>query len=505
MAPSPSLLEINTRLWLGELPRGAGGPATLDDVPDGALDRIAALGFDWVWLLGVWRTGPASRRESLAYVRRHPESFAEVPGLTAEDVCGSPFAIRGYTVHPDFGGDAALGRFRLRLRDRGVRLMLDFVPNHVALDHPWLDEHPEYFVPGSAADLAVEPWNFRRIEAAAGPLVLAHGRDPYFPGWTDTLQLNYRHPALKRAMAAELAAVAGLCDGVRCDMAMLVLPDIFRQTWGDRTRPADGTAADDAPFWPAAIAGARRARPGFVLMAEAYWDREWTLQQQGFDFTYDKRLYDRLHALDAGAVRGHLRADGDYQARSARFLENHDEPRAADAFPAEVHRAAAVVTYLTAGLRFFHEGQLDGRRVRASVHLVRRPAEPADPAMRAFYGSLLAVIARPEGRSGSWQLLECRPAWDGNPTWARFLAFAREHEGRRLVVAVNYGPTRGQGFVPVPFADPAGPPVRFRDLLGPAVYDRAAGDLATRGLYLDLPPWGHHVFGVAVAPLPPEA
>ncbi len=189
-------------------------------------------------------------------------------------------------------------------------------------------------------------------------------------------------------------------------------------------------------------------------MAEVYWDLEWELMQQGFDYCYDKKLYDRLLAQDAAAVRSHLWADLAYQNKLARFLENHDEPRAAHDFPPPVHQAAAVLTYFTPGLRFFHEGQLEGRRVKVSMHLGRRPEEPVDPVLQEFYRKLLACLKRPEVRQGRWQLLEVRPAWEGNPTWDRFLAFAWEGEaGQRLLVTVNYGPTQGQCHVDSPFAD----------------------------------------------------
>ena len=223
-------------------------------------------------------------------------------------------------------------------------------------------------------------------------------------------------------MAQELLKLAGIADGVRCDMAMLILPEVFQRTWGERSLPTDGSPPVDEPFWPETIGRVKAKNPGFIFMAEVYWDLEWTLMQQGFDYCYDKSLYDRLLSRDAAAVRAHLWADMAYQNKLARFLENHDEPRAAHDFPQPVHQAAAVVTYFTPGLRFFHEGQLEGRRVKVSMHLGRRPEEPVDPSCRNFTGKLLACLKRPEVRDGRWQLLELRPAWEGNPTWDRFLA-----------------------------------------------------------------------------------
>src|SRR3954464_7548464 len=483
----PSLYQANTRLWLTRLSEALGRTATLDDIPDGELDRLAAMGFDWIWLLSVWRTGPAAQQISRAHAEWRHEFQETLPDLREEDIAGSGFAITSYTVHPGLGGDAALARIRQRLRDRGLRLMLDFVPNHTAPDHPWVEQHPEYYVAGTESDLVQAPQNYTRVTGRHANRVLAFGRDPYFSGWPDTLQLDYSNPATQEAMRGELLRIAGQCDGVRCDMAMLVLPDVFERTWGRR-----------APlFWPGTTACVRERVPGFCFMAEVYWDLESTMHQQGFDYAYDKRLYDRLRDGHARPVREHLFAGPDYQNKLARFMENHDEPRAAATFPSLVYQAAAVVTYLSPGLRFFHQGQFEGRRTRISPHLVRAPLEPVDADVQRFYERLLSVLRLPVARQGRWQLLECVPAWDGNGSADGFLAFAWQTPGEeRLLVTANYSPHQGQCYVHLPFADLAGRSVRFTDLMGPAAYDREGNDVASRGLYLDVAPWSSHVFNV---------
>ena len=489
MAPSPypSLLQINTRVWLTELSGDLRRKATLDDIPDAELDRLAHLGFDWIWMLSVWQTGPAGQQISRSNPEWRKEFEKTLPDLREEDIAGSGFAITGYTVHQALGGDAALARLRERLRRRGLKLMLDFVPNHTGPDHPWVEAHPGYYIPGTEAKLERTPQNFTRVRRRGGDLILAFGRDPYFPGWPDTLQLDYSNPATQEAMIGELLKIAGQCDGVRCDMAMLVLPDVFERTWG--RRPQD--------FWPRATRQVRERVPDFCFMAEVYWDLEWTLQQQGFDYTYDKRLYDRLREGHARPVRKHFHAGLDYQDKLARFLENHDEPRAAATFAPEVHKAAAIVTFLVPGLRFFHQGQFDGRRKRISPHLVRAPLEPPDEELQQFYDRLLSVLRQPDVHDGQWQLLECAPAWDGNWTWDCFLAFAWQGPaGDRLLATVNFAPNQSQCYVRVPFMDLAGRSVRFKDLMGPDSYDRSGHEVVSGGLYLDLSPWGYHVFQV---------
>jgi hypothetical protein len=489
--PFPLLYQINPRI----LAREARGGATLDDLPDALFERAAALGFDWIWPLGVWQIGQAGRQ-----LARSPAAWdayrIDLPDVREDDICGSPFAVAAYDVDRELGGDAALARLRARLGRRDQRLLLDFVPNHLALDHPWIETHPEYFIQGSADDLRREPDRYVALTTGRGPRIFAHGRDPNFPAWTDTLQLNYRHAGLREAMVGELGRVADRCDGVRCDMAMLLEPEVIERTWGARAQPCDGTSPVDEPFWPAAISRIRRSHPRFLFVAEVYWDLEWRLQQEGFDFTYDKRLYDRLRTGAARPVRDHLAADPAFRDRSLRFLENHDEPRAAAAFPPDRHRAAAVVSFLAPGARLLAEGELDGRRARAAIQLARRAAEPPDPALRAFYQRLLDCARRTGARAGTWRLGGCRPAWPDNPTWDNFVVFSWEAADGKLLVVVNFGPTPAQAYARPGLSGLDGRMARLTDLLSDARYDRDGAALAREGLYLDLPAWGAQVFDV---------
>ena len=360
----------------------------------------------------------------------------------------------------------------------------------MAPDHPWVTEHPDFFVSGREEQLVAQPQNYCRLGEGPGARVLAYGRDPYFDGWPDTLQLNYGNPKLQEAMLGELSRIARQCDGLRCDMAMLVLPEVFERTWG--------IAAP--PFWPRATEAVRSKVPDFLFLAEVYWDLEWTLQNQGFDYTYDKRFYDRLQEGHARPVREHLFAGLDFQDHLARFLENHDEPRAAATFAPEVHQAAAILTFLTPGLRFVHQGQREGKRVRIPVHLGRGPIETPDPTMGTFYDRLLECLKDSVFRNGDWQLLESRPAWDGNETWDAFVTFAwTGPEATRRLVAVNYAGHQSQCYVAMPWRGLDGRTWRLQDLTGPFAYDRSGGALTGQGLYLDMPAWGYHVFTVSPA------
>ena len=486
----PSLFQINTRIWLQRLSGEAGKQITLADIDDATIDAFAKSGFDWIWLLSVWQTGAAGRAVSRSDPQWRAEFKAVLPDLTEEDICGSGFAITDYTVGETFGGQSALAQFREKLGKRGIRLMLDFVPNHTAPDHPWVKTHPDYYVQGNEVLLSSEPHNYMQIESDRGARVLAHGRDPNYPGWPDTLQLNYANPDLRAAKIDELNAIADICDGVRCDMAMLLLPEVFRRTWG----------ITPEPFWPLATAEVRQKHPDFVFMAEVYWDLEWTLQQQGFDYCYDKRLYDRLKEGAVRPIHDHLMAGLDYQHKLARFLENHDEPRAAAVFAWPQHRAAAVLAYLSPGLRFFHQGQFEGARVHVPTHLGRGPIEPINQDCVTFYATLLRVLKETSAfRDGAWSQIDPQPAWPGNRTSESFVAYTWALDASSgYVVVVNYGGNQSQCRLKLSFPGMPGRSIRLTDLMGTEVYLRDGSDLADSGLYIDHAPWHFNVFRLEV-------
>ena len=475
---APLLFEVRASTLLWQLQA-----ETLSAVPLAWLADLRRQGFDMLYLLGVWCTGAAGLAHSQAQL-----------GADAPAAVSSPFAISAYHVSPSLGGDASLMLLRAAANSVGLRVLVDFVPNHLARDHAWTLSKPWLFQQGSEAEAARHPERY--YQPLAGGPWLAHGRDMHSAGgWRDTAQLNLRHPHTRGLMRGLLVwlASSGLADGVRCDMAMLALTGVQQRTWGDaplglpgpfpipplaqdlaevgclpplegggaaRARqelgaaqarqalsaahpepsaahaaresalqrsesassattasstgslaacggggvgggggignaaavvgtsagvgappvlpaplslagitlatatPTPGVAGAaipldsdrmlrpvEAEWWPDAIACARAAAPGFLLIAEVYWDLEAMLLDAGFDFCYDKTLYDRLFLGSAESLLSHLRAPVAWQQRLVRFTENHDEQRAA-----AVHRggargaaAAAVVAYTSPG------------------------------------------------------------------------------------------------------------------------------------------------------------
>ncbi len=239
------------------------------------------------------------------------------------------------------------------------------------------------------------------------------------------------------------------------------------------------------------IPAVRRTHPAFRFIAEAYWDLEWALQQQGFDFCYDKRLYDRLLHDGAEQVRLHLLAELAYQEQLVRFLENHDEPRAADVLAPARRQVAAVTALTQTGARLVHDGQLEGRTVHLPVFLRRFPAEETDTELAAFYDVLLAALGDTTFRTGTWQLCDCA-GWPGNDSFENLVAWCWRGDSRWLVV-VNLSAASATGHVRTPWDDLRGHSVRLIDPTQDVAFDRAGDDLCD-GLFVELGPWRWHLF-----------
>ena len=485
---NPILYEINTRCWLRELSETAGRAVTLGEVPDAEFKSWTRRGFTHLWLMGVWTSGPTCRAMALKepnLIRAYNEI---IPGWSEEDVGGSPYAIADYRVPRALGGDAGLKAFREKLHAHGLKLILDFVPNHLGLDHAWLREQPDLFVQSPVE----VPGTFAQ-ETVTGIRWLANGKDPYFFPWNDTVQLDYRRVSTRAAMRDLLRSVAERCDGVRCDMAMLLLNDVFTKTWENFPYAAE---MPEREFWADVIPLVKAAHPDFLFLAEVYWDLESRLQELGFDYTYDKRLYDELFWRNAPGVQARvLGLPRDFLARGAHFLENHDEPRLAAQLPPAEQRAAALVILGLPGMRFLHEGQLTGAKIKIPVQLARRCVEPVDADVARVYADALAALQQSTVGRGEFQLLAPREAWPGNPTGQNFIVVQWQAQPPAFdLIVVNLAPHRSQCYAPLTVSDLADHNWTMRDQLGPETHERFGTDLASQGLYLDLPEWGAQLF-----------
>lgn len=481
----PSLLQINTRFWLQKYSQILGRPATLDDIPDVELRSMADLGLNWIYLLGIWQTGQfeAEIARQQPFLQKIAQTLLDETDENA--LCSSFFAISGYQVNLNWGGEQALRRLRDRMKKHGLKLMLDFIPNHTGISHPWAFNHPEYYIQAASYELDRGQQAYKKVTTKQGERFLAHGRDPFFPPWTDTFQLNYANAELQAAMISELLKVSRECDGVRCDMAMLILPDVFQQTWG----------IEIEPFWSKAIEQVKSSNPNFLFVAEVYWDRNRDLLEQGFDYTYDKNLLEALIKRDPHLIFHHLFSIRDIHERQVHFLENHDETRAAKLFPNDIHRLAAAAAYLLPGMRFFFDGQFLGHRVQAPIQLCRPPRQEPDAEVNQIYESLLATLKQFDYFPGSWELLAPIPAWETNNAWQNFLAFTwLDSNHTRWLWTANFSQQQSQCYLRFPLDGLREREFLLKDHFSVEVYLRHGNELFTSGLYLDLAAWEMNLF-----------
>lgn len=485
----PHIYEINLMHWLHRMGRSRGRRVSLGEVPLEAWEEIKALGMDMVWLMGMWQRSAYSVSRALGEKGIVEEGRGLLHGLEPGDIAGSPYAVREYRPDPRFGSREDVAALKATLENLGLFLVLDLVPNHTACDHPWIRQRPDLYVQGRLLNTECEA-GFFRAETRAGTLCLAHGKDPYFPPWTDTAQLDYGRAETVRVMASETSSLISFCHGLRCDMAMLILKDVFAQTWG----PREGLHVPPGEPWQAILAPLRSAAPDFCMLAEAYWGKEEKLLSLGFDYAYDKTFYDLLRAQDATGLRHHLM--GPHGARSIRFLENHDEPRALSTFGPQMIRCAMVVHGTVPGMRLWQSGQLEGCRIRVPVQLARAPEESPDAELEAFSRRLLREIDHPVFHRGAWNPAATR-GWPDNASYENLAAWSWETEREKRLVVANITGAPAQGRVTCPgHWLAAGQGLDLRDPLNGVRYARSCSELSASGLHVELGPGDFHFFHV---------
>lgn len=486
----PSIFEINIRVWIRQFD-SENKRATLKDIPAEIWDDFTEKGFDYIWLMGIWKNCPATIRKYCFeedLVRSYKKALKD---FTDEDVIGSPYSIDVYEVNPLLGTDEELKRLKQELNKRGLKLILDFVPNHFSAESSLIESNPDIFLQTDETNFGSDYHTYFKPENG-NEKIFAHGRDPFFPAWQDTIQVNYFSDTAREFMISQLAKLTNVCDGVRCDMAMLALNNVFRNTWGGVLNKFGFEKPEDE-FWKLAIGIIKDVEPGFLFVAEAYWDLEWELQQLGFDYTYDKKLTDRLHEGYVMEIRDHLLAKEDYQKKSLRFLENHDEERAINALGKEKSRAAAIIISTLMGMRFYHNGQFEGKKTRLPVQLGRCANEKVQDDLVAFYNNLLNITKAGIFKIGEWKLLKTLQIFPGDESYRNILAWEWKLKDERRLVVVNFENCTSKCRI---ILDLRGYPERviLTDLLTGQDFHRSSEDIYAAGLYIELKNFQSHIF-----------
>ena len=467
---NPTIYEVHTAAYLNELTVRDKTNVYLDTIPDDELDRLMTLGIDAVWLMGVWQRSPAAVAIDMANERLLDEFRGVLPDFIPDDVIGSAYAVQDYTVDVRFGGDDALASLRERLSSRGIGLILDFVPNHTAPDHPWVREHVDYYIHTGADAAQYDPLAY----AGVGDNSIARGRDPNSAPWPDVLQMNAFSPGYRAATIETLGRIASMSDGVRCDMAMLMLDDVVQRTWGQLAGEPLATT-----YWQQVTRAVREQYPDYTFIAECYWDTERTLIEQGFDYCYDKTLYDHLVANDPTGAKEYLARTADIQPHMVHFIENHDEPRAAARLPLDQSMAAGAIMATLPGASLVHHGQIEGEQVKIPVQLRRGPHGAPEHATAGFYNKLYALLKETDIRRGRWSARETDDS--------RVIAYDWQHGDALVTFAINYTDTPSHFTLP--------PATQYTDLMHGDLTDMGAvgGDIT-----VEMAPWQVRVLTLLV-------
>lgn len=490
MISNPFIYEINTRVWLKNF-NNKRHNAKILDVPIYYWKSLKNLGIDYIWLMGVWKTRKTTIKKYCLTDDLISEYRKALPDFTNADVVGSPYSIDKYVFNPEIGTKEDFVKLKIKLNKIGLGLILDFIPNHFSADTTLLKSKPSIFLQASIDFINQDKETFFESPFQK-EIIFAHGKDPYFSAWTDTIQINYFNEESCGYMSEQLIKISEYCDGVRCDMAMLVLNDVFEKTWYDILSAQNYNKQKDE-FWEIAIKRVKKKKPNFIFVGEVYWDLEWKLQKLGFDYTYDKKLYDRLIEAKPYKLREHLLAEDDYQKKSLRFIENHDEKRAIRVFGEEKSEAAAFLVSTINGAKLFFNGQFEGQKIKLPVQLSRAPFENTNKNIKQFYNTLLSIVKKKIFKDGKWKLIEISPINQSDESYKNILTWSWVFKSKVLLIAINYSLEKSKCIIKEQFDD-FGEEVIFNDILNHKSYTWKKVDLIKFGLYIELEKYQSRIF-----------
>ncbi len=486
---NPKLYEINTRVWIKQF----GNQTKLSGIPDAYFESLANKGINIIWLMGIWKTTNILLDQTCFTSDLITSYSKALSNWDKTDVIGSPFAIDEYSINPLLGNADDLNSLREKLNTFGLKLFLDFIPNHFSAATKFLKSNPDFFLAGNEELLSKDQFTFFK-SAMTDNKIFAHGRDPFFPAWEDTVQVNYFNSDARNFMTENLLKISEMCDGVRCDMAMLELNTIFQNTWLGVLN-TQNYLKPKSEFWSEAIQTVKKKNPDFTFLAESYWDLEWQLQQCGFDYTYDKKLTDRLAAKAVIDVKSHLNADNAFQLKSVRFLENHDEERAIERFGLKESLAAAVLISTIQGIRFYFDGQFDGKKIKLPVQLGREPSEKPNLSVRKFYDKLLSITKENIFQNGNWEILYNLPVSQDNNSFENIFTWQWTSSNDTRIIAINYSDNTSQCRLKFDVTQDQ-TEVLLIDQLNDNEFIRNTNEIKSIGLFIELKSYQSHIFRI---------
>lgn len=482
----PHMIQLDTLTWLMQMHRQSALKVRLIDVPNHEWEELRSRGFDLIWLMGIWERSTEARRKSLEqpwiqdYLRELSETSQEV-------VEASPYAVKSYSPDSRIATFSELKIVRERMNEFGLRLILDFVPNHTATDHEWIQTDPDLYVRTEMNQGTSERFDGFFTQHHK----VAFGKDPHLDPWTDTAQLDYRLLKTHQKMTDTLLEISQYCDGVRCDMAMLVCNDVFSKTWSEI--PSSGVESV-GEFWTGAIKRVQDQHQHFILIGEVYWGLESRLVEFGFDYCYDKGFYDALRSANPQILSQLIAImEETRKTHGLRFTENHDEERAVSIFGRNKSLAAAVIVWTLPGLRFLQAGQEHGFKYRKPVQILIGKNESIDAECKLFYEKLLSFSDDSVLHQASFSVLQPQSVDREDQTYLNLLAWSWSREKQWSVVVINYSEEVAVARLPMKLKTRY-TTTEILDYVDGSLYNRDVDQMISPGMFIKLNPWQVHLF-----------